>query len=96
MAHFPDFHSVDESENYRSNNPIVTKWEIQRGHGEGKTRRTLLDGLEMDNVCWRSKEEHREIQEFKDIFWYSGWIMCGVDKVYRRLPKRVKWKYGYV
>jgi len=50
----------------------------------------------MDDVTWRSYEEHREIQDFDGIFWYSGWIMCGVDKVYRRLPKRVKWKYGYV
>ena len=96
MAHFPDFYSVDENKNYFPNYPIAAKWEIQRGHREGKTYRALLDRLEMADVCWRPYEEHREIQKFDEIFWYSGWIMCGVDKMYRHLPERVKRQYGYV
>ena len=60
------------------------------------TYRALLDRLEMANVCWRPYEEHREIQDFEEIFWYSGWIMSGVDKVYRHFPERVKRQYGYV
>ena len=67
-----------------------------KGDMDGKTYRTLLDRLEMDDVCWRSYEEHREIQEFEDIFWYSGWNMCGVKKVYRHFPEWVKRQYGYV
>jgi len=50
----------------------------------------------LDDVCWMSYEEHREIQEFQKIFRYSGWMMCGVEKVYRHLPERVKRQYRYV
>jgi len=55
LAHFPELYSVDESESYLSNYLIVAKWEIQRGHGEGKTYRTLLDRLEMVDVYWRGR-----------------------------------------
>ena len=96
MAHFPSFSSVDENPNYIQNYPIAAKWMIQRGHGEGLTYRSLLDRLGFDDVTWRPYEEHMEIQDFEEIFWYSGWIICGVDKVYHHLPKRVKRQYGYV
>ena len=56
----------------------------------------VLDRLEMNVVCWRSYEGHREIQEVKEIFWYSGWIMCGVENVYYHLPDRVKEQCRYV
>jgi hypothetical protein len=96
LAHFPDLYSVDESPKYFSNYLIASKWEIERGHGEGKTYYMLLDSMENDDICWMSYEEHMEIQKFLEIFWYSGWIMCGVEKVCRHLPERVKRQYGYV
>jgi hypothetical protein len=43
-----------------------------------------------------SYEEHREIHAFEEVFWYSGWILCGVRRVYRHLPERVLRQYGYV
>jgi len=60
------------------------------------TYRSLLDHLQFDDVCWRSYEEHREIQGFEEICWYSGWIMCGVVRVYHHLSERVLWQYRYV
>jgi len=36
------------------------------------------------------------MQGFEEVFWYSGWIMCGVRKVYCHLPERVLRQYGYV
>jgi len=60
--------SVNESEKYISNYLIAAKWEIQRGHGEGKTYCTLLDRMEMADICWMPYEKHREIQEFRRYF----------------------------
>jgi len=96
LAHFPDFYSVDPNPNYIENYPVAAKWTLQKGHGEGVTYRALLDNLQFDNVRWRPDEEHREIQGFEEIFWYSGWIMCGVVRVYRHFPERVLGQYGYV
>ena len=60
------------------------------------TYRSLPDKVGFDDVTWRLYEEHREIQDFEEIFWYSGWIMCGIDKVYRHFPRRVRRQYKYV
>ena len=60
------------------------------------TYRSLLDRIQFDDVCWRPYEEHREIQGFEEVFWYSGWIMFGVRRVYRHLPERVLRQYRYV
>jgi len=75
---------------------VAAKWTLQKGHGEEVTYRSLLDHLQFDDVCWRSYEEHREIQGFEEICWYSGWIMCGVVRVYHHLSERVLWQYRYV
>jgi len=60
------------------------------------TYRSLLDRIQFDDVCWRLYEEHKEIQTFEEVFWYSGWIMCDVHRVYRHLPERVLRQYRYV
>jgi hypothetical protein len=72
LAHFPCFLSVDPNPDYMQNYSFAVKWVIQRGHGEGLTYHSLLDILGFDDVTWRSYEEHREIQDFEEIFWYSG------------------------
>ncbi|RHN79446.1 hypothetical protein MtrunA17_Chr1g0177431 [Medicago truncatula] len=40
----------------------------QRGNGEVKPYRVVLDHLKMNDVCWRLYEGHREIQKFEVIF----------------------------
>ena len=96
LAHFPGFFSVDPNPNYIENYLVAAKWTLQKGHGVGVTYRSLLNHLQFDDVCWRSYEEHREIQSFEEIFWYSGWVMCSVVRVYRHFPERVLQQYGYV
>jgi len=96
LAHFPKFYSVDPNTDYIKNYPVAARWKLQKGHGEGVTYRLLLDHIQFDDVCWRPYEEHREIQGFEEVFWYLGWIMCGVRRVYRHLPERVLRQYGYV
>jgi len=96
LAHFPKFFSVDPITDYIENYPIAARWKIQKGHGEGVTYRSLLDRIQFDDVCWRPYEEHKEIQGFEEVFWYSGWIMCDVRRVYRHLPERGLRQYGYV
>ncbi|XP_039684137.1 protein MAINTENANCE OF MERISTEMS-like [Medicago truncatula] len=96
LAHFPGFFSVDLNTDYLENYPVAARWKLQKGHGEGITYRSLLDRIQLDDVCWRPYEEHREIHDFEEVFWYSGWIMCGVRRVYRHLPERVLRQYGYV
>ncbi|RHN63142.1 hypothetical protein MtrunA17_Chr4g0055091 [Medicago truncatula] len=90
LAHFSRFFSVDENPKCIPNYPFAAKWAIQRGHGEGLTYRSLRDKLGFDDVTQRSYREHREIQDFEEILWYSGWIMCGVDNVYRHFLERVR------
>jgi len=96
LAHFPDFFSVDPNPNYMQNYHVAAKWVLHKGHGEGVTYRSLLDRIQFYDVCRRSYEEHMEIQGFEEIFWCSGWVMCGVVRVYHHLPERVLWQYGYV
>jgi len=60
------------------------------------TYRSLLERMQFDDVIGRPYEEHMEIQGFKEIFWYSGWVMCSVVRVYHHLPERVRRQHRYV
>ena len=96
LAHFPKFYVVDPNPDYVENLPVAARWKLQKGHGEGVMYRSLLDCITFDDVCWRLYEEHMDFQAFEEVFWYSGWIMCGDRRVYRHLPERVLRQYGYV
>ncbi|RHN64984.1 putative aminotransferase-like, plant mobile domain-containing protein [Medicago truncatula] len=72
LAYFLGLYSVDPNHNYMENYLVAAKWALQKGHGEGVMYRILLDRLQFDDVMWRSYEEHRDIQDFEEIFWYSG------------------------
>jgi len=96
LAHFPKFFGVDPNTDYIGNYLFAARWKLHKGHGEGVTYRSLLDRIQFNEVCCRLYEEHREIQGFEEVFWYSGWIMCGVRRVYRHLSERVLRQYGYV
>jgi len=68
LAHFPDFFSVDPNTDYIENYLVVARWKLHNGHGKGVTYRSLLDCIQFDDVCWRSYEEHKEIQGFEEVF----------------------------
>jgi len=72
LANFPGFYSVNPNPKYMQNYPVAAKWALHKGHGEGVTYRSLLDKVGFYDVTWRPYEEHREIQDFEEIFWYSG------------------------
>ncbi|XP_024628876.1 protein MAINTENANCE OF MERISTEMS-like [Medicago truncatula] len=77
LVYFPGLFSVDPNTDYIENYPFAARWKLQKGHGQGLTYCSLLDHIQFDDVCWRPYEEHMEIQGFKEIFWYPGWIICG-------------------
>ena len=58
--------------------------------------RLRLDRLEVDDVRFCTYGDHREVRPFQLLCTYSGWLMCGKDRVYRHLPERVKRQFEYV
>ncbi|RHN55957.1 hypothetical protein MtrunA17_Chr5g0424091 [Medicago truncatula] len=40
-------------------------------------------------------ESRRDLMPFRDICWYSGWIMTDKDRMCRHLPERVLRQYDY-
>ena len=72
LAHFPKFFSVYPNTDCIENYPVVARWKIHKGHGDEVTYHSLLYRIQFDDVCWRPYEEHKEIQGFEEVFWYSG------------------------
>ena len=58
--------------------------------------RSRLDRLEVDDVRWSTYDDHREIPPFQFSVTYSGWLMCGKERVYCHLPERVKRQFGFI
>jgi len=81
FAHFPDLYSVDDSSKYISNYPITVKWEIQRGHRERKTYHTLLDRIEMDDVCWGRMKKTWRFRSLRRYFGIQA-VSCAALKRY--------------
>jgi len=52
--------------------------------------RLRLDHLEVDDVKFSTYDDHRAVRPFQLMCTYSGWLMCGKERVYRHLPERVK------
>jgi len=58
--------------------------------------RLLLDRLKVEDVRFSTYGDHIEVRPFQLLCTYSGWLMCGKERVYRHLPKRVKRRFFYV
>jgi len=58
--------------------------------------RLRLDRLEADDVRLSTYGDHRDVRPFQLLCTYSGWLMCGKDRVYRHLPDRVKRQLDFV
>jgi len=50
----------------------------------------------VDDVRFCTYGDHREVRSFQLLCTYSGWLMCGKERVYRHLPERVKRQFEYV
>ena len=58
--------------------------------------RLWLDRLEVDDVRFCTYGDHRGVRLFQILRTYSGWLMCGNQRVYRHLPERVKRQFEFV
>jgi len=58
--------------------------------------RLLLNRLEVDDVRFCTYGDHRGLRPFQILCTYSGWLMCGKQRVYRYLPERVKRQFEFV
>jgi len=50
----------------------------------------------VDDVRWSTYDDHRDMRPFQLIVSYSGWMMCGKERVYRHLPERVKRQFDFI
>ncbi|RHN77039.1 hypothetical protein MtrunA17_Chr1g0150421 [Medicago truncatula] len=76
--------------------PLVDQWKPPSGFSDPGHHSDANDSLEHSHVIWRPYERRRDMAPFQDIFWYSGWIMAGRDRMVRHLPERVLRQYMYV
>lgn len=58
--------------------------------------RLRLDHLEVDDVRFSTYGDQRDVHPFQFIVTYSGWLMCGKERVYNHLPERVKRQLFYI
>jgi len=58
--------------------------------------RLCLDRLEVDDVRVSTYGDHKDVHPFQLLCTYSGWLMCGKERVYRHLPERVKRQLSFV
>ena len=64
--------------------------------GRSKPTTCVIDLIEHANVIWRPYESRRDLTPFREICWYSRWIMAGWDMMCRHLSEWVMRQYGYV
>ena len=72
------------------------RWLTSRGHVDVQHYRLRLDRLEVDDVRFCTYRDHIEVRPFQLLCTYSGWLMCGKERVYHHLPERVKRQFEYV
>jgi len=58
--------------------------------------RLRLDRLEVDDVRFCTYVDHRGVRPFQILRTYSGWLLCGNQRVYRHFPERVKRQFEFV
>jgi len=76
--------------------PCAGRWLTSRGHKDVHHYRLRLDHLEVDDMRFSTYGVHREMHPFQFLCTYSGWLMCGKERVYRHLPERVKRQFSFV
>ena len=96
LEHLPGSYPRQPNKRWKPDRPCAGRWLTSRGHTTVHHYRLLLDRLEVDDVRWHTYEDHREIRPFQLIVTYSGWLICGKERVYRHLPERVKRQFAFV
>jgi hypothetical protein len=76
--------------------PCAGRWLTTKGHTDVHHYRVVLDRLEVDDVRFSTYGDRRDVRPFSMLCTYSGWLMCGKERVYRHLPERVKRQFSFV
>jgi hypothetical protein len=69
---------------------------LEGSQTSGTLYKGIVDRLVVDYIIFSPYDDHPKVWAFKEIFWYSGWIMDGKGKVYIHLLEQVKRQYDRV
>jgi len=81
---------------WKPDRPCAGRWLTRRGHKDVHHYRLQLDRLDVDDVRFSTYDDHRAVRPFQLMCTYSGWLMCGKERVYHHLPERVKRQFDFV
>jgi len=81
LEHLPDPYPRQKNTKWKSDIPYAGRWLTRRGHTVVHHYRLLLDLLEVDDVRFSTYDDHRAVSHFQLICTYSGWLMCGKERV---------------
>ncbi|XP_024626761.1 protein MAIN-LIKE 1-like [Medicago truncatula] len=81
---------------WKAHMPCAGRWLTRRGQTTVHHYHRLLDRIWVDDAKWSTYHDHRAVRHFQIICTYSRWLICGKERVYRHLPKRVKRQFGYM
>ena len=90
MEHLSGLYPRKPNTKWKLERPCAARWLTSKGHIEVQHYRLQLDRLEVGDVRFSTYGDHREVRPFLLLCNYSGWMMCGKERVYRHLPERVK------
>jgi len=96
LEHLPGSYPRKLGKSWKPERPCVGRWLTSRGHTDVHHYRLRLDRLEVDDVRFCTYGDHIGVCPFQILCTYSGWLMCGNQRVYRHLPERVKRLFEFV
>ena len=96
MEHLPGPYLKKKNTKWKPDRPCGGRWLTSRGHKDVHHYRLRLDRLEVDDVRFSTYDDHRAMCPFQLMCTYSGWLMCGKERVYRHLPERVNRQFDFV
>lgn len=96
LEHLPGPYPRKKNREWTLERPCARRWLTSKGHKDVHHYRLRLDSLEVDDIRFSTYGDHRDVHPFQFIVTYSGWLMCGKERVYRHLPERVKRQLFYI
>ena len=96
MEHLLGPYPRKKSKSWKPERPCAGRWLTSRGDKDVHHYHLQLDRSEVDDVRFCTYGDHREVCPFQLLCTYSGWPMCGKERVYCHLPERVKRQFDFV
>ena len=91
LEHLPGPYPRKSNTKWKPERPCAGRWHTTRGHTVVHHYR-----LEVEDVRFFTYHDHREVRSFQLMCTYSGWLMCGKERVYRHLLEWVKRQFDFV